>query len=146
MVPRWEERGFLLLETVLAGISLMLLILALQFYPQAVRYDVAESCRARAVFLARGQMEALRARGEEGEIGPGEVPWLGREEDLQEAAGEAGPEGFCRFALLTEIGPQDPEEAFYPVKITVRWDGGAAEGEMSFWGRVEHAKNMEQRT
>lgn len=145
MVYRKEERGFLLLEVVIAGFSLMVLILGLRLYPQAVRRDAAESCRAKAVFLARGQMESLRACSAEGKIKVGEVPWLGRAEDLQPAAGVTGPDGSCRFSVSTEISPADKEANPYSVKITVHWDGSVDEGEICFWGHIENAKQMEKR-
>jgi len=142
MAHRMDERGFLLLEVVLAGVSLIVLVLALRLYPQAVQRDAWESCRARAIFLARGQMEGLRWQSARGEIRPGPVPWLGFAEDLEAASGVAGPDGSCRFTVQTDVGERDSEDSMYPVTITVRWQGSSVkEGELRFEGRVE---NLEQ--
>lgn len=105
--------GFLLLESAILGLLLVVMagFLVLPRHTAAVLR--MEECRTTAIFLAEQELAELESRARGGTLADGIYGWLGPAEDLDgrpaayEVAGTAQKDGARGFALTVRVSWQD---------------------------------------
>ena len=120
-----EERGFIMLEVLAAGLALLVMASCLLLFARSMELRAADGCRVRAVFLARAQFAAARADAEAGRLSFGSYPWQGLAEDLQD--------GRTAYQVETDIGSSEGGSegtGLYLVRVHVQWQGPAAGGQL----------------
>lgn len=118
------QRGYIFLETLAAGLALLALSACFFLFAHSLKAQLADSCRQRAVFLARTQFAAAQAEAARGTLRQGDYPWQGKAEDLQEPG--------TVFAVQTSVDGREGsgEENVYQVRVQVKWQGKITEGQL----------------
>ena len=120
-----EERGFIMLEVLAAGLALLVMASCLLLFARSMELRAADGCRVRAIFLARTQFASAQADANEGRLALGGYPWQGEAGDLQE--------GGIDYTVETNIsGAPDAEgtAGLYRVAVQVAWQGETAKGKL----------------
>lgn len=120
-----RQRGFFLLEALVAGLSLLVMASCFLLYARSVELGVADGCRVRAVFLARAQFAAAQADANGGRLSQGSYPWQGLAEDLQDSK--------AAYQVETEVSGLEGNgegTGLYKVMVHVAWQGKAVKGQL----------------
>lgn len=118
-MPVNRERGFVLLEALVAGTALLALSLCFLLYARSAELRLSDGCRARAVFLARAQFAAAQAEEKARGLQAGDYPWQGKAEDLED--------GGVVYAVRTRV---EGGGKLHRVFVQVQWQGEAVKGKM----------------
>lgn len=108
-----REEGFVLLEVLVAGLALLAMSACFLLYARSAEVRAADSCRVRAVFLARTQFAAAQAAADRSRLSAGSYPWQGEAGDLQ--GGEVA------YRVETEVVKE--REDIFKVMVEVTWQG-----------------------
>ena len=135
-MPVAKEQGFVLLESLVAGLALLVMAACFALFARSMELEVADGCRVLAIFLARTQFAAAQADASESRLHAGSYPWQGEAEDLQD--------GRASYTVQTHINGAGDGEAgsgIYKVSVHVAWHGEAAWGQLDLEREVvEHGR------
>lgn len=122
-----REQGFFMLETLVAGIAILVMCTCLYSFSHSIEAQAADGCRVRAIFLARTQFAAAQADARAGALRTGAYAWQGREEDLQE-------DGVV-YQVNTSVEGNETDErgtpsGIFEVSVQAAWQGKFSQGKL----------------
>lgn len=116
-----DEKGFFLLETLVAGVALLAMSACLYLFAHSMELRVADDCNMRAVFLARTQFAAAQAAADCSELPLGNFPWQGEGAELSA--------GGNNYRVETQV--EGSERGEYRVLVQVYWQGKGKSGSLN---------------
>lgn len=120
-----DQRGWLLLETTLLGLILIVAVSCLPLYQQAIALRQADGARTTALFLAREEFSRIQCQMDNNNfmaMPSGTIGWLGAASALQENGGT--------YDVRAVVGAGDADGRL--LTVSVDWQSGSQHGLVTF--------------